>query len=93
MKKVRIFLLFVALVACFKICTLDAQRGGGGYHGGGGGRGYDGGFHGGGGMHDYDHHGWGARPYFGVSTVPFGYYGYSGANCGYVGYWHQWRCW
>jgi hypothetical protein len=91
MKKIRIFLLFIALVAFFKICTLDAQRGG--YHGGGGGRGYYGGFHGGGHMHGYNHYGWGARPYIGVTTVPFGFYGYYGPDCGYVGYWHQWRCW
>src|ERR1700751_979615 len=79
MKRVKVFLLFIALVAFFKICTLDAQRGGGGYRGG---RGYNGGFHGGGHMYGYDHHGWGVRPYFGVTTVPFGYYGYYGPNCG-----------
>ena len=98
MKKIKIFSLVIAIAALSTVCSLYAQRGmhgNGGYHGGGGG-----GFHGGGGWHGgyhghmggYNHGGWGARPYFGVATVPFGY-GYYGNNCGYVGYWHQWRCW
>jgi hypothetical protein len=99
MKKIRIFLLITVIVALSAVFSLNAQRGGGGHGGGGyhegGGRGYNGGggyHHDGDDYHGYNHFGYGARPYYGVATVPFGF-GYYGSNCGYVGYWHQWRCW